>query len=88
VHFTRLIFGEYFNSQNDSKTSTAKKSCNGGIQNTPTNPMAGGTSDEKPIVFSISPGNFAGFAISRITTGALPSDSTASQSRKPRRLLM
>ena len=31
--------------------------------------IAGGTSGAKPIVFSISSGNFAGFAVSRITAG-------------------
>jgi len=48
--------------------------------------IAGGTSGENPIVFSISSGNFAGLAVSRITAGASPNGSTSSQWMKQRRL--
>ena len=46
--------------------------------------MLGGTSGDQPTIFSISSGNFAGFAVSTITAGESPSGSVACQSRKPR----
>ncbi len=45
--------------------------------------IAGGTSGAKPMVCSISSGNFAGFAVSKTTAGKLFKGSAFSQSSKP-----